>query len=112
MTPQLETQLRQLIVRLLEANTRVNLTAIRDPEEAWIKHILVSLEGLQTRLFLPEKTAIDVGSGPGFPGLPLALAQREMKWSFLEATRKKCDFIRETSAFFGLETKNLNARAE
>jgi 16S rRNA G527 N7-methylase RsmG len=43
---------------------------------------LDSLEGLQTRLFLPEKSAIDVGSGPGFPGLPLALAQPEMKWSF------------------------------
>ncbi len=112
MTEELETQLRQLIARLLEANTRTNFTSIREPSEAWIKHICDSLEGLQTRLFLPEKTAIDVGSGPGFPGLPLALAQREMKWSFLEATRKKCDFIRETSAFFGLDAQILNARAE
>ena len=112
MTPELETDLRQLIERLLDANTRVNLTAVRDPEQAWVKHILDSLEGLQTRLFLPGKTAIDVGSGPGFPGLPLALAQREMQWSFLEATRKKCDFVRETSEFFGLQNQVLHARAE
>jgi 16S rRNA (guanine527-N7)-methyltransferase len=112
MTPELEIELRQLIERLLDANTRVNLTAIRTPEEAWIKHILDSLEGLQTRLFVGEKTAIDVGSGPGFPGLPLALAKREVSWSFLDATRKKCDFVRETSQSFGLKTKIIHGRAE
>lgn len=112
MTPELETDLRRLIELLLDANTRVNLTAVRDPDQAWVKHILDSLEGLQTRLFLPEKSAIDVGSGPGFPGLPLALAQREMQWSFLEATRKKCDFVRETSQALGLQTQVLHARAE
>jgi 16S rRNA (guanine527-N7)-methyltransferase len=112
MTPELETELRTLIDRLLEANQNVNLTAIRTPEEAWIKHISDSLEGLQTRLFVGEKTAIDVGSGPGFPGLPLALTNREIQWSFLEATRKKCDFVRQTSEFFGLKTQILNARAE
>ncbi len=112
MTPELETQLRELVTRLLDANTRVNLTAIKTPEEAWIKHILDPLEGLGTRLFLPEKTAIDVGCGPGFPGLPLALAQPEMKWTFLDATRKKCDFVRDTSDYFGLKTQILHARAE
>ncbi len=112
MSPQLETQLRQLVARLLDANTRVNLTAIKTPEEAWIKHIEDSLQGLGTRLFLPEKTAIDVGCGPGFPGFPLALSQREMKWTFLDATRKKCDFVAETSRFFGLDTQILHARAE
>lgn len=112
MTPELEAELRQLIERLLDTNTRINLTAVRDPQQAWVKHILDSLEGLESGVFLPGKTAIDVGTGPGFPGLPLALAQREMEWSFLEATRKKCDFVRETSGFFGLKTQILNARAE
>ncbi len=112
MTPELEQKLRALIERLLDANTRVNLTAIKTPEEAWIKHICDSLEGLGTRLFLGGKTAIDVGSGPGFPGLPLALAQPEMHWTFLDATRKKCDFVRETSDFFHLDTQILHARAE
>jgi 16S rRNA (guanine527-N7)-methyltransferase len=112
MTPEIEAELHQLVEKLLDANTRVNLTAIRTPEEAWIKHILDSLEGLSTRLFVGDKTAIDVGTGPGFPGLPLALAHRETKWSFLDATRKKCDFVREMSQVFNLDAKVLHGRAE
>jgi 16S rRNA (guanine527-N7)-methyltransferase len=112
MNPELETKLRDLVNQLLEANAHTNLTAIRTPEAAWNKHILDSLEGLGTRLFLPQKTAIDVGCGPGFPGLPLAIAQPEMKWTFLDATRKKCDFVHAMSRYFGLDTQILNARAE
>lgn len=112
MTPELEAELHRLVEHLLDVNTRINLTAIRNPEEAWIKHILDSLEGLQTSLFVGEKTAIDVGCGPGFPGLPLALARRATKWSFLDATRKKCDFVREASTLLGLKTQVLHARAE
>lgn len=112
MSPELETELRALIARLLDANARVNLTAVREPDAAWVKHVLDALQALETDLFEGHKTAVDVGSGPGFPGLPLALARRETTWSFLEATRKKCDFIRETSAHFALPAQILNARAE
>ena len=112
MTPELESQLRDLISRLLETNKLFNLTSIREPDEAWTKHILDSLQGLESGVFEGEKTAIDVGAGAGFPGLPLALARREIKWSFLEATRKKCGFIEECGAHFGLKGRVLNARAE
>lgn len=112
MTPELEATLRELVARLLDTNSRFNLTAVRDPDEAWTKHVLDSLQGHTTGLFEGEKSAIDVGAGAGFPGLPLALSRPNMKWSFLESTRKKCGFIEETSAHFGLKTRVLNARAE
>lgn len=112
LTPENEPPLRDLIARLLHTNTRFNLTSVRNPDEAWTKHILDSLQGLETGLFEAEKSAVDVGSGAGFPGLPLALARPAMKWSFLEATRKKCGFIEETSAHLELKTRVLNGRAE
>ena len=61
---------------MLDYNTRVNLTSIREPEAAWNKHVLDSLEGLKTRIFdgQPKRRWMSVRA-PGFPGLPLALAR-------------------------------------
>lgn len=109
---ELEARLRELIEVLLEANTQFNLTAIRDPEEAWVKHVLDSLAGLASEDFDGQKTLVDVGSGAGFPGLPLALARPELRVSFVESTGKKCGFISRTSEHFGLKTNVINARAE
>lgn len=112
MNPEIEAPLRALIDELLRVNQQFNLTAIRDADEAWIKHILDSLQGLETGLFEGHKTVIDVGTGAGFPALPLAIARPDLKVTLLESTRKKCDFLRQTSEKFELKTKILNERAE
>src|SRR5436853_7858957 len=71
----------------------MNLTAITDPEEVWLKHFLDSLSLLsvydqsQTRL-------LDIGSGAGFPGLPLKIVRPEWQVTLLEATGKKVTFLR------------------
>ena len=112
MNPETETQLRALIDEVLRVNQQLNLTAIRDVDEAWIKHIIDSLQGLDTGLFEGVKSVIDVGSGAGFPGLALAMARPDLKMTLLESTRKKCDFLRDAIKLFDLKTKVLNERAE
>ncbi|RDV84576.1 16S rRNA (guanine(527)-N(7))-methyltransferase RsmG [Ammonifex thiophilus] len=72
---------------------RFSLTAISGAEEVAILHYLDSLAPL-AHLPPPEGPCIDVGSGAGFPGIPLALALPEVKFVLLEATRKKVEFLR------------------
>jgi 16S rRNA (guanine527-N7)-methyltransferase len=104
--------LRTLIEEVLRANQHFNLTAIRDFDGAWIKHIVDSLQGLRTELFEGRKTVVDVGAGPGFPGLALAVARPELKITLLDSTRKKCDFIGATAKTLNLNAKPLCGRAE
>ena len=113
LSPAIEANLRELITDLLDYNTRVNLTSIREPEAAWNKHILDSLQALPTRLFDGRLRVVDVGTGPGFPGLPLALARPgELQLTFIESVNKKCEFIRQMNTKFRLNARILNERAE
>ncbi len=111
--PLIEANLRELITRMLDYNTRVNLTAIREPEAAWNKHVLDSLQALNTRIFDGQLSVIDVGAGAGFPGLPLAIARPgELRLTFVESVRKKCEFIYQMNSHFNLNAVILNERAE
>src|SRR5579859_7181653 len=78
---------------LLEWNARFNLTAITDPEEVLLKHFLDSL-ALLTVYDRPEARLLDIGSGAGFPGLPLKIARPQWRVTLLEATGKKVTFLR------------------
>ena len=109
----IESNLRELITQMLDYNTRVNLTSIREPDAAWNKHVLDSLQGLTTRIFDGDLHVIDVGTGAGFPGLPLAIARPgELKLTFVDSVNKKCEFIRQMNQKFGLGARILNERAE
>ena len=113
LSPVIESNLRELITQMLDYNTRVNLTSIREPDAAWNKHVLDSLQGLTTRIFDGDLHVIDVGTGAGFPGLPLAIARpRELKLTFVESVNKKCEFIRQMNQKFDLRARILNERAE
>lgn len=112
LAPDLEARLRGLVAQLLLASQTTNLTAIRDADEAWTRHILDSLEGLKTPFFDADSSCIDVGAGAGFPGLPLAITRPQTRWTFLEATGKKCRYIEAMSEQFGLGATVLHARAE
>lgn len=110
--PEIEARLRDLVDQLLVTNAQYNLTSIREPAEAWNKHILDSLQALDLEVFEEAQTAVDVGAGAGFPGLPLAIALPGVRFSFIEATRKKCAFIESMSQYFGLNANVINGRAE
>ena len=81
-----------LVTELADWNTRVNLTAIDDPAEVVDKHLLDSLAVLP---YLTGLTVADVGSGAGFPGLPIALLHPEIAVTLAESQNKKAAFLRE-----------------
>lgn len=78
---------------LLEWNKATNLTSIIDPKEVIIKHFLDSLTGLIATGFPEQAVVIDVGSGGGFPGVPLKIVRADMRVVLIEPTRKKCSFL-------------------
>lgn len=84
---------------LLE-NKKFNLTGIRDPREAIIKHLLDSLSLIDN---IEGNTIVDVGSGAGFPGIPLAIVQPKHNFILIESKKKKAQFILESSHALGLE---------
>jgi len=88
-------QLGLYLALLLDANTRFNLTAVTDPGEAWRRHIFDSLTLVPFIISAEAKQVIDVGSGGGLPGIPLAIALPEVQFTLLEATRKKARFLEE-----------------
>jgi 16S rRNA (guanine527-N7)-methyltransferase len=91
--------LGRYLALLLETNRQFNLTAIEDPAVAWTKHILDSLTLLPILGELPAGAkVIDVGSGGGLPGVPLAIVLPRLRFTLLEATGKKADFLRRVVA--------------
>lgn len=99
---------------LIAWNERVNLTGIVDPEEIVVKHFLDSLSVYLAVRDLPSTLSlIDVGSGAGFPGLPLKIALPDIRLTLLEATGKKTAFLQHIVATLDLtKVMVLTARAE
>mgnify|MGYP006291246275 CR=1 FL=1 len=99
---------------LYEANTRMNLTAVKDRDEAWRRHIIDSLSLLPFIAEMPEQArAIDIGSGGGMPGFPVAITQTGLAMTLLEATAKKAAFLRECAESLDLpHVTVVNQRAE
>jgi 16S rRNA (guanine527-N7)-methyltransferase len=97
---------------LLDWNTHTNLTAITDPDDVLIKHFLDSLSLLQAY----DKSAtrlLDIGSGAGFPGLPLKIVRPDWHVTLLEATGKKTAFLQHMVTVLGLEgIEVVHGRAE
>ncbi|MEE8637698.1 MAG: 16S rRNA (guanine(527)-N(7))-methyltransferase RsmG [Candidatus Margulisiibacteriota bacterium] len=87
---------------LLAWNKKFNLTAITDPEEIRIKHFEDSLTILQT-IKLTNQSVIDVGTGAGFPGIPLKIVCPELKLTLLEATQKKVEFLKHIVSVLNLQ---------
>lgn len=82
------------LARLLAMNEQMNLTSITDPQEAWTRHLLDALSLVPHLASLPpEGRVLDVGSGGGVPGIPLAIARPDLRVTLLEATQKKAAFL-------------------
>lgn len=108
------TQFEQYLTLILTWNQRVNLTRITDPDEIIIKHFLDSLSVYPA---LPQSSGaislIDVGSGGGFPGIPLKIALPDLQLTLLESTGKKTDFLAHVVTELELpQTEVLTRRAE
>ncbi len=98
---------------LLEWNSRMNLTAIRDREGIRTKHFLDSLSCILAFREHPPEQLIDIGTGAGFPGIPLKIVYPRMKLTLVESVGKKLDFCRHIVQTLELEDVTLlQARAE
>jgi 16S rRNA (guanine527-N7)-methyltransferase len=103
-------KLQGFLALLLTANEQFNLTAIKDPGDAWTKHVQDSLMLVPLVASAGANTLIDVGSGGGLPGLPLAITMPEVRMTLLEATGKKAAFLQQTAQALGL--RNVTVVAE
>lgn len=120
-TTQQQKQFQRLYELILEGNRQLNLTRIIDPEEFWEKHLWDSLRGIAPLLsgkinFPVSSTSpafIDIGTGAGFPGIPVACAIANCQITLLDSTRKKITFIEQILSELALSNaKTLVGRAE
>ena len=97
---------------LLEKNQVMNLTAITDPQEVATLHLLDSL-ALAAQADLANQKIIDVGTGAGFPGMPLAIAVPHVEMTLLDSLGKRVDFLKEVCEALELQGIScVHARAE
>ena len=104
--------LEQFAGMLLEKNQVMNLTAITEPKAVAALHLLDSLELIKLA-GLQDETVVDVGTGAGFPGVPLAIARPELRVTLVDSLGKRVNFLQETCGKLGLENVEcVHARAE
>ncbi|SNV67896.1 16S rRNA (guanine(527)-N(7))-methyltransferase RsmG [Haemophilus pittmaniae] len=92
-------QLIQLVQLLNKWNKAYNLTSVRDPQEMLVKHIL---DSIVVSPYLQGERFIDVGTGPGLPGLPLAIINPTKQFVLLDSLGKRISFIRNAVRELGL----------
>ena len=92
---------------MLKWNARTNLTAIRKDSEALLKHYADSV--VMVNILPPSGSVLDVGSGGGFPGIPLAIVRPDLTWRLLEPRQKRVSFLKATVARLGLKNVEVIA---
>lgn len=98
---------------LIEWNEKINLTAITDPQEVAVKHMIDSLTCLDSAYFPQGCSVIDVGTGAGFPGIPLKIFRSDVKLTLLDSLQKRLKFLQEVVDNVGIKQVALiHSRAE
>lgn len=97
---------------LVEWNEKMNLTGITDPEGIAVKHFLDSLLPLRFLDIPKGASLIDVGTGAGFPGLPIKIYRPDIELTLLDSLNKRINFLREACKAAGEKAECVHARAE
>ena len=98
---------------LKQWNQKINITSIEDDEEIYLKHFIDSVLLLNKDNIDEKKKIIDVGTGGGFPGLPLKIMNNNYKITLLDSLRKRIDFLQEVSKALNLsDVEFIHGRAE
>ena len=98
---------------ILDWNEKINVTAIRDPKEFYKKNIVDSLAVLNLEEFKAAKRVMDLGTGGGFPGLPLAIACPDKEFILVDSVAKKLKVVASAADEFNLENVDVvHMRAE
>lgn len=100
-------------VNLVETNKKFNLTAITELEDVITKHFADSLLPLQAGIITPNAVCADIGTGAGFPGLPIAMCRPDIKMDLIDSLKKRLTFLDEVTQI--THTKNcttIHSRAE
>ena len=95
-----------------EYNAKMDLTAVLDEDERIDRHDLDSAAPLAQGLLAPKAKVIDVGTGAGFPGMPLLILRPNLEMTFLDALNKRILFLEDALKRLGLSATTLHARAE
>lgn len=98
---------------VLEKNQHINLTAVRDRDEAVQKHLADSLSCTELDEYKNANTVLDMGTGGGFPGVPLAAVSPEKEFTLVDSLQKRLKVIDELTAKVGIgNVRTVHARAE
>ena len=98
---------------LIEWNQKMNLTAITEPREVAVKHMIDSFSAWDDSLFSPEASLVDVGTGAGFPGIPLKILYPGLKLTLLDSLNKRIRYLQTVVEELGLtDVRCIHARAE
>ncbi len=97
---------------LVEQNKTMNLTAITDPDGIAVKHFADSISALSAYEFAEGAKVLDVGTGAGFPSIPLLIARPDLKMTMIDSTAKKLRYVASTVETLGLSAEVLHTRAE
>jgi len=96
---------------LIDWNQKINLTAITEEKEVYIKHFFDSLCFSKIKV-LNDETLLDVGSGAGFPSIPLLIAFPNLKVTIIDAQQKRIKFLESLTTELNLKIKLIHGRAE
>lgn len=106
-------QFEQLSELYKDWNLKINVVSRKDIDELYVRHVLHSLGIAKVQSFLPGSKVLDVGTGGGFPGIPLAILFPETQFHLVDSIGKKIKVVEEVSAGLGLQNvKVTNARVE
>lgn len=105
-------KLLDLAQYMLEANKSFNITAITNPADIVNKHLIDSIAPLSVLSIDKDARVIDIGSGGGFPGLPMKILREDILLTMMDSTAKKVGYISDVSGALGLDVRCVAARAE
>ena len=111
-TPEKLDQLKEYASFLLEYNQHTNLTAIRDINEVYLKHFYDSLTIVKAINLKEVNTVLDIGTGPGFPGMVLKIIYPHLQITLMDSNNKKIGFLKTLAQELNLNVEIIYGRAE